>query len=99
MENQNLNTAIEKFKSNCKKDLELKLVSKGHIDTGKLSKSIEINIVKTEKDFNIEITALKYLAYLDKGKFLKEFIKEQTIKLEKEISKAYAKDIVNQIIK
>lgn len=74
-------------------DLKLELVKAGHKKSENLHHSIKAKIVNG----NIIIEAAEYLKYLDKGKFLKDFLASETKKISPIIAKMIGEDIHNTL--
>lgn len=88
-----LNELSDKFK----KDLIDALAP--HRKSGKLEQSIELKFKKTTNGYEMDLSALEYIKFIDEGRLLKNFIKEKTSELKKELLKPMKKDMLELIKK
>ena len=98
MENlRNLESGLKDLSTKFKQDLINELSNKGHNKSGKLEKSIQFNFTSTGYEYKIQLECLDYIKYLDKGKFLEDFLSKKTIELEEKLPEFIEKDIIEQL--
>ncbi len=78
---------------------DLKSLVAPHNKSGHLSNSIEVTFKKSNSGYEINISALEYIKYLEGGKLLDNFLKDKTKELKDEITKTIKKDILSLIKK
>lgn len=97
METTELDKALQNLTKELKQDLVKKIKQKGHQGTGALEKSIKLKVVKSEGKHVLQFESNLYLKFLDKGKFLKDWLKEADKKIMKQVADATVKDILNTL--
>ena len=89
---------LDKFSRKMEKDL-VSLVNSKHPGSGKLAKSIKVNFKKVSNGYSLNIEANDYIKFLDDGKFLEDFLKEERKNIVEVITKAVKQDIIKEIKK
>lgn len=79
------------------KDLLNELERKGHHKSGKLEKSIKFSFKQTGSGYEIVLSSLEYIQYLDNGNLLKDFLRDKQEELYKKVSIFFMKDIEKDI--
>lgn len=69
-----------------------------HSKTGKLEDSIKVSFSVEGDGYKINIEALEYIKYLEKGELIKKFKEEKIKELAKELKKTMAKDVKQSIM-
>ncbi len=88
---------LKTFTVNLKSDLINELSSKGHVDTGSLIDSINVNFNSSTSSFSINTSALDYLKYLDNGVFLSSFLERKKNELVLLLQQSIKQDIINNL--
>lgn len=94
MELDNLEKTLSDLRVSLKQDLIDYLNKKGHHGSGRLEKSISVDIIKENDNYKIRVQANQYIVYLDKKKFLNDWIEKAEEYMHDKIAEAIKKDIL-----
>jgi hypothetical protein len=97
MTTNKLDKGLKELADKFKKDLIDFIKKKGHSLTGKLEKSISFSFKKNLDKYSLELTCNEYILYLDKGKFLEQFIKDKEKETEDKVLELITEDIYDNL--
>lgn len=94
---KNLEEKLKDLSIKFKQDLIDEINNKGHNRTGKLEDSIRFTFNTITDGYTIQLECLEYIKYLDKGKFLDDFLIKKEEELTRVVPEFITKDIIDQL--
>ena len=89
--------ALSELAAKWSEDLKKDLAAAGHVQTGKLISSVNFIFNSTGTQFEIDLTSLEYLKYLEDGAFIERFTNKKREELKKVVGESAKKDLLAKI--